>query len=93
MPGLVIAIAMTVAIRPVMVGACLVRSGLNRRESTFVLFAGLKGAVPILLGSYLLTEHVADSERLYEIIVTVVIFSVLVQGSLVPLPPGCSASR
>jgi cell volume regulation protein A len=49
-----------------------------------VVFAGLKGAVPILLGSYLLSAHVPHVERLYGIVVVVVVFSVVVQGSLVP---------
>jgi cell volume regulation protein A len=49
-----------------------------------VLFAGLKGAVPILLGDLLLTANLPDAERLYGIVVVVVIFSVVVQGSLVP---------
>ena len=49
-----------------------------------MLFAGLKGAVPILLGSFLLDAHVPDAQRLYGIVVVVVVFSVVVQGSLVP---------
>jgi cell volume regulation protein A len=83
-PGLLIAALLTVAIRPVLVGACLLPARLRPNEAAFVLFAGLKGAVPILLGTYLLTEHVPKGHRLYEIVVTVVLFSVLVQGSLVP---------
>lgn len=53
-------------------------------ERAFVLFAGLKGAVPILLGSFLLAAHVPDAGRLYGIIAVVVVFSVVVQGSLTP---------
>jgi cell volume regulation protein A len=83
-PGLLIAVLLTVVIRPLLVGSCLLGARLRRNEAAFVLFAGLKGAVPILLGTYLLTEHVADGQRLYEIVVTVVLFSVLVQGGLVP---------
>ena len=49
-----------------------------------MLFAGLKGAVPILLGSFLLAAHVPGAERLYGIVIVVVVFSVVVQGSLVP---------
>jgi cell volume regulation protein A len=49
-----------------------------------VLFAGLKGAVPILLGEMLRVAHVPEAERLYGIVVVVVIFSVAVQGTLVP---------
>src|SRR5215218_10083938 len=53
-------------------------------ERLFVLWAGLKGAVPILLGTFLLTAGVPDASRLYAIIVVVVVFSVIVQGGLVP---------
>jgi uncharacterized protein with PhoU and TrkA domain len=49
-----------------------------------VLFAGLKGAVPILLGSFLLAAGIPGAQRLYGIVAVVVIFSVVVQGSLVP---------
>jgi potassium/hydrogen antiporter len=83
-PGLLIAVLLTVVIRPVLVGACLLPARLRPNEAAFVLFAGLKGAVPILLGTYFLTEHVPSGHRLYEIVVTVVLFSVLVQGGLVP---------
>lgn len=84
LPGLVLGVALTLLIRPVCVGLCLVPAGLGRRESAFVLFAGLKGAVPILLGTFILIAQVEDAERLYGIVVVVVIFSVVVQGSLVP---------
>ena len=83
-PGLVIGLVLAVVVRPLCVGLCLVPARLTRNESLFVMFAGLKGAVPILLGSYLLTSTVGDSERLYGIVVVVVFFSVVVQGSLVP---------
>jgi len=49
-----------------------------------VLFAGLKGAVPILLGIFLVEAHVPEAQRLYGIVAVVVVFSVVVQGSLVP---------
>ncbi|BBY36256.1 sodium/hydrogen exchanger [Mycobacterium mantenii] len=83
-PGLILAVALTVLIRPLGVGSCLMPVGLQRNERIFVLFAGLKGAVPILLGEFLRAAHVADAERLYGVVVIVVVFSVLVQGSSVP---------
>jgi potassium/hydrogen antiporter len=83
-PGLVLGAALALVIRPLMVGLCLLRVRLTRGERVFVLFAGLKGAVPILLGGFLLGVHLADSQRLYGIVVIVVVFSVVVQGSLVP---------
>ncbi|OBF57809.1 hypothetical protein A5756_08740 [Mycobacterium sp. 852002-53434_SCH5985345] len=83
-PGLVLGVALTLVIRPLAVGSCLVPVRLQRNERVFILFAGLKGAVPILLGELLRAAHIPNAERLYGIVVVVVIFSVLVQGSSVP---------
>ncbi len=83
-PGVVAFVVLTVLIRPVLVGLCLLPAGLAARERAFVLFAGLKGAVPILLASFVLAAGVPDAERLYGIVVVMVLLSVLLQGSLVP---------
>lgn len=82
--GLALGVALTALIRPVAVGACLVGVRLERNERAFILFAGLKGAVPILLGELVRVAHVGDAERLYGVVVVVVVFSVLVQGGAVP---------
>ncbi len=83
-PVVVIAVVLAAVIRPLCVGVCLARAGLRRNEMGFVLFAGLKGAVPLLLGTTLLAARVDAPTRLYSIVVGVVVLSVLVQGSLVP---------
>jgi potassium/hydrogen antiporter len=84
-PGLVLGAALAFIIRPVVVGLCLAPARLGRGELGFVLFAGLKGAVPILLGSFLLAAGVPGAERLYGIVAVTVVFSVVVQGGLVPV--------
>jgi potassium/hydrogen antiporter len=83
-PGLVLGATLALVIRPLFVWLCLLPARLRRNEQAFVLFAGLKGAVPILLGSLLLAANVPGAHRLYGIVIVVVAFSVLVQGSLVP---------
>ena len=82
--GLVLAVLLAFVIRPVLVGLLLWPVRLTRGERGFVLWAGLKGAVPILLGTFLITAHQADADRVYHIIFVVVAFSVIVQGGLVP---------
>ena len=82
--GLGIAAALTVVIRPLLVGAVLAPFSLDRNERIFVLFSGLKGAVPLLLGVLVLGEAVPEAERVYGIVIVVVMASVLIQGSLVP---------
>jgi potassium/hydrogen antiporter len=83
-PGLVLGVALAFVIRPLFVWLCLIPAKLRGNEQAFVLFAGLKGAVPILLGSLVLAANVPGAHRLYGIVIVVVTFSVLVQGSLVP---------
>jgi cell volume regulation protein A len=83
-PGIILGAVLAFAVRPVVVGLALVPARLKSNERNFVLFAGLKGAVPILLGIFLLEAHVPDAGRLYGIIAVVVVFSVVVQGSLIP---------
>ncbi|WP_254207290.1 cation:proton antiporter domain-containing protein [Nocardia alni] len=83
--GLSLAVLLTVVIRPVLVGLLTWRIRLKRGERLFVLWTGLKGAVPILLGSYILRAGIPDATRAYEIIFVVVAFSVVVQGSAVPM--------
>jgi potassium/hydrogen antiporter len=83
-PGLILGAALAFVIRPVAVGLCVAPARLAAGERAFILFAGLKGAVPILLGIFLVAASVPDSQRLYGIVAVVVVFSVVVQGSLVP---------
>jgi cell volume regulation protein A len=84
-PAIAVFAILTLVIRPVVVGLCLFPGRLPRNETMFVLFAGLKGAVPILLGFLVLHSHVPDAERLYGVIVLVVVLSVVLQGGLVPV--------
>ncbi len=83
-PGLVVWALLAVVVRPLALEPLLAGSGLRRGEKSFVMFAGLKGAVPILLGGLIVAEHIPDDDRLYGIVIVVVVLSVVVQGSLVP---------
>lgn len=83
-PGVVLAVLLIVAIRPVLVGPLLLPIRLAWGERGFVLFAGLKGAVPILLGILIRDADVPGAARLAAIIFVVVIISVVVQGGLIP---------
>ena len=82
--GLGLAALLILLVRPLLVGALLVPVRLRLDERAFVLWAGLKGAVPILLGTYVVSEHVHGAERIYGVIFVVVLVSVIVQGGLVP---------
>jgi potassium/hydrogen antiporter len=50
-------------------------------ERLFVIWSGLRGAVPILLAAFAVLASVQDADRIYDIVYVVVAFSVIVQGS------------
>ena len=83
--GLTIAVLLIAVIRPVLVGLVTLPIRLTWGERAFVLWAGLKGAVPILLGMFILSAKVPGGETLYAVIFIVVLISVVVQGGLVPV--------
>ncbi|MCZ2402182.1 cation:proton antiporter [Paenarthrobacter sp. Z7-10] len=82
--GLALAALLILVVRPVLVGALLWPVRLHRGERLFVLWSGLKGAVPILLGMFILGSGTAKGSTVYSIIFVVVLVSVVLQGSLVP---------
>jgi cell volume regulation protein A len=82
--GLALAALLAFVIRPLLVGLLLWPIRLRRSERLFVLWTGLKGAVPILLGAFIVGARVKGASVIYEIIFAVVAFSVIVQGGTVP---------
>jgi potassium/hydrogen antiporter len=82
--GLALAAILALIARPLAVGPLLLPVRMRRNERLFVIWCGLRGAVPILLAAFALLADVDDARRVYEIVFVVVAFSVLVQGSSVP---------
>jgi potassium/hydrogen antiporter len=83
--GLVLAAATALVARPAAVAITLARADLTRNERLFIIWSGLKGAVPILLAAFAIIGGVEGAEGLYPLVFVVVTVSVLGQGSLVPL--------
>jgi cell volume regulation protein A len=85
-PGLLIAAVLVFVARPLAVAAALAPLGFRPRELAFVSWAGLKGAVPIVLGTYPLLLGFPGGERLFDVVFFVVLVSALLQGwTLAPL--------
>lgn len=82
--GLALAVILALVARPLGVGALLLPVHMRRNERLFVIWAGLRGAVPILLAAFALLAGLDDAERVYDIVFVVVAFSVVVQGSSIP---------
>jgi cell volume regulation protein A len=80
--GAVIAVLLVLVARPLVVAALLWRSDLTHRERLFISWAGMKGAVPILLGSFAVIAAVDHSLLIYDVVFVVVTATVLIQGLL-----------
>jgi cell volume regulation protein A len=86
--GILIALLLAFVARPVAIAPLLAPLRLRRGERVFVMWSGLKGAVPILLAAFALLEGVGGAERIYAIVFVVVAFSVIFQGGSVPFVAG-----
>jgi cell volume regulation protein A len=86
--GLLLALILAFVARPLAAGVLLLPAKLRPGERVFVLWGGLKGAVPILLAAFALIADVDGASRIYGIVFVVVLFSVIVQGTSLPFLAG-----
>jgi cell volume regulation protein A len=78
--ALAIAALLVLVIRPLIAGPVLRAFGATRNEAIFGVWGGLKGAVPILLGSLPLAHGLAEGNHLFALVGLVVLFSLIAQG-------------
>jgi cell volume regulation protein A len=78
--GLAVAAVLVFVARPVAVFGLMFPFGFTWRELIFVSWAGLKGAVPVILATFPLLFGLPSGERYFDIIFFVVIVSALLQG-------------
>lgn len=83
--GLLVSLLLIFVARPAGVFLALMFSGMNKGEKTFVSWVGLRGAVPIVLATFPLLAGVPESHTLFNLVFFIVISSVLLQGTTIPL--------
>ncbi|MCV7278713.1 potassium/proton antiporter [Mycolicibacterium flavescens] len=85
-PGIVTGLVLLLVARPLSVAVSLIPFRIPWREQVFVSWAGLRGAVPIVLATFPIVGGVPDSVYLLNIVFILVVVFTLVQGpSLRPL--------
>jgi cell volume regulation protein A len=82
--GAILTLALVFLIRPAVVAGTLATARLQPGDRVFIAWAGLKGAVPILLAAFAVLDGVEGAATVYGIVFVAVLFSVFGQGSLVP---------
>ncbi|KZN13769.1 hypothetical protein OA79_08560 [Marinomonas sp. TW1] len=83
--AVLIALFLIFIARPVAILICLLPFDFRWPERFYISWVGLRGAVPIVLALYPVIAGLSNSNLLFEITFTVVLISLLLQGSTVPL--------
>lgn len=83
-PALLIGLALTMVARPLSVVVCLTPFRVPWAEQTLMSWAGLRGAVPIILATIPMVNGVEGSRRIFNIVFVLVVVYTLVQGPTLP---------
>jgi len=75
---------LTFVARPVSVAISAVAQPMPWRELTFVSWAGLRGAVPVVLTTIALSEEVDGSKRLFDLVFVMVVIYTVLTGPTLP---------
>jgi cell volume regulation protein A len=84
LPALVVGLILVLLARPAAVLASTLPFQLPWRQQAFLSWAGLRGAVPIVLATIPLSAHVRGATRLFDLVFIVVGAFTLVQGPTLP---------
>ncbi len=81
--GIATALVLFFVARPLGVFACLPLTPF--KEKLMVSWVGLRGAAPIVLATFPLLAKVSNSELIFDVVFFVVLVSVLIQGTSIPI--------
>lgn len=84
-PAIAVGLVLLLISRPISVVVSLTGFRMPWREQAFVSWAGLRGAVPIVLATFPIVGGVPGSDRLLNIVFILVVVFTLVQGPSLPL--------
>ncbi len=79
--GLALATLLMVVVRPVAVWVSTAFSSFTNRERALLGWAGLRGAVPIVLATFVLSSEIGQAETIFNAVFFVVVVSALLQGT------------
>lgn len=77
-------IVLTFVARPLSVLASSIGQGLSLRETAFLSWAGLRGAVPVVLTTIPFAAEVTDAETLFDLVFVMVVVATLLTGPTLP---------
>lgn len=82
--GILLSAILMLVARPVAVYLSTIKMKYTNKERIFLSWAGLKGAVPIILATFPLLAGVEGSHQIFNVVFFVVLTSALIQGATIP---------
>ncbi len=79
--GILLALVLVLVARPIATFVATAFGGFSGREQTVLAWAGLRGAVPVVLATFPVIEGVSGSLNLFNVVFFAVLFSTLLQGA------------
>jgi cell volume regulation protein A len=79
--GLALAALLVVVIRPAAVWTSTALNNFSARDRALLGWAGLRGAVPIILGTIVLSSGIPHAETIFDVVFFVVLVSTVLQGT------------
>lgn len=83
LPGLGLTLVLVLLARPLAVFLCTLGLGFGGRERILASWAGLRGAVPIVLATFALSEGLEASDTVFNAVFFVVLLSAVIQGPVI----------
>lgn len=83
-PALLVGTILTFVARPLAVAVCATPFGVPWREQAFMSWAGLRGAVPIVVATVPMSNGLPSAERIFDVTLLLVVTFTLVQGPSLP---------
>jgi potassium/hydrogen antiporter len=82
--GLALALFLAVIARPAVVALCLLPFGFRARETALIGWAGLRGAVPIILATFPVLAGAPGANRIFDVVFFIVVANAIIPGGTVP---------
>ena len=82
--GVAAGLLLTLVARPIAVAACTTWFGFERNERLFMSWAGLRGAVPIILATIPMASHMEHADKFFDGILVLVVVFACIQAPTLP---------
>lgn len=83
LPGIILAVFLTFVARPLVAGVGLLPFRYPAKDVAYIGWVGLRGAVPIVLATFVILSRAAGSEKIFDLVFFIVVVNAIIPGMTV----------